>query len=318
MRVHLEDGSAESVSVSQYRLNHLNNNEQMTSDFLSKLRDKGMDMILRVETGSRLLNLDRRLNTVSDGLHRMQLENKDKNAKKDDEIVFGMKEEDFAGTLAEQDTINKDMNKTGSTFREMQWGLMAQYVFAGKGSPETCQIVLQLAQHWGLAKKGELQKYANTCMGLDCNGFVGNYLWHVKRGVPWYQIGVANQEAGPDSQIDGYFNTSKLLSKWSDIQLGVGYIMGQVDGNGQIIKGGGSVADAGHLVITEPSRFQISFDRESKGIFDVYVVESTGSHDPGLTESWYNYSKVDGKIFTIRRMEMNRAKSLNMVICPVS
>src|SRR5262245_52625418 len=50
--------------------------------------------------------------------------------------------------------------------------------YYGKGSPEDCQITLQIAVMLGESSKGQLQKYCDDYLGLDCNGFVGNYLWH--------------------------------------------------------------------------------------------------------------------------------------------
>src|SRR5215831_8549909 len=46
--------------------------------------------------------------------------------------------------------------------------------FFGKGSPEDCQIVLQLAALLRNKRKNELQDYCDRFLGLDCNGFVGN------------------------------------------------------------------------------------------------------------------------------------------------
>jgi len=56
--------------------------------------------------------------------------------------------------------------------------------FYGKGSPEDCQIVLQMALRFGLTSQGQLQSYADNYIGLDCNGFVGNWLWHGLAGSP--------------------------------------------------------------------------------------------------------------------------------------
>jgi len=64
--------------------------------------------------------------------------------------------------------------------RVTDWNKLARLVFVGKGSPEACQAVLQLANHWGLAP--DVQTYTNSALGLECNGFVGNYLWHAQQG----------------------------------------------------------------------------------------------------------------------------------------
>ena len=58
--------------------------------------------------------------------------------------------------------------------------------FYGKGSPEEVQVVLQLAVRYGVFPREKVQIYCdNGNIGLDCNGFVGNYLRHVRQGLPW-------------------------------------------------------------------------------------------------------------------------------------
>lgn len=51
-------------------------------------------------------------------------------------------------------------------------------VFFGKGMPECCKLALQLAAAFGLVEPtfAALQNYCDKYVGLDCNGFVGNYL----------------------------------------------------------------------------------------------------------------------------------------------
>lgn len=49
-------------------------------------------------------------------------------------------------------------------------------VFTGKGSPENIAQALRLALAFGLVTTGGLQKYCDDYIGLDCNGYVGNYL----------------------------------------------------------------------------------------------------------------------------------------------
>src|SRR5688572_29333664 len=51
-------------------------------------------------------------------------------------------------------------------------GFFLQAPFVGKGSPEDCQLVLQLALLTGYKSVGELQGWADANLGLDCNGFV--------------------------------------------------------------------------------------------------------------------------------------------------
>ena len=48
--------------------------------------------------------------------------------------------------------------------------------FYGKGSPEDCQLAAQLAVLVKRTSKEQLPRYCDKNMGLDCNGFVGNYV----------------------------------------------------------------------------------------------------------------------------------------------
>lgn len=151
----------------------------------------------------------------------------------------------------------------------------------------------------------DLQDYADANLGLDCNGFVGNYLWHSKNGNPWNKLGLGNHDLGPDALISGYFDNKKLVESWEAIDPSKSYILGMVDNHGKIIPGGGgSVADAGHIAITEPHRQDSRQRKDGSNSFALWAVESTGGHTPGLWESWYSYQSVQKKIFAIDREEM--------------
>lgn len=51
-------------------------------------------------------------------------------------------------------------------------------VFVGKGTPELIAQALRLAEAFGLVQgnAGAMQSYCDDYIGLDCNGYVGNYL----------------------------------------------------------------------------------------------------------------------------------------------
>jgi len=187
------------------------------------------------------------------------------------------------------------------------WNTLARYAFLGKGSPEACQIVLQLASHWGIAPN--LQQYADDYLGLDCNGFVGNYLWHTWGDLKdWKDLGVVEGQKGPDCGISGYLDPPrKFISKWEDIDTSKSYIFGRVGASGNVIdsKEAGEIA---HIVITEPDERQdITLDDGSK-TFAVKTVESTATNKPtpGLSYHWYKLrdptkNHPANKIFEIDR-----------------
>jgi hypothetical protein len=207
----------------------------------------------------------------------------------------------------------KDEKVNGPARIRKQVAVMARYVFKGKGAPEHCQIVLQLVAHWGLASKG-LQAYADRALGLDCNGFVGNYLWHGKNSVGWSYLAVGKHVVGPDASIDGFFDHRKAVRKLEEIDASKSYILGKVGPTGQVIPGG-NAATAGHIVVTEPGRFQPAMGGIKPRI---YAVESTASHDPGLCETWYSILSIDQKgIFTILRESMTSHQIVKFKVAPL-
>ena len=207
--------------------------------------------------------------------------------------------------------------------RVTNWNMLARLVFVGKGSPEACQAVLQLANYWGLAP--DVQGYADSTLGLDCNGFVGNYLWHAKNGNPWTNLGAGDHDLGPDSPIrTGYYDHYQvhLLDRWESLDTTKMYIMMEVGKDGVVINGGGSADDAGHLVITEPNQRDDRPGKDPKKSFAVKSVEATGGHTPeGLWESWYTCPSYDSKskIFSIFRESMDAGhKEMKVKIAAVS
>jgi hypothetical protein len=208
-------------------------------------------------------------------------------------------------------TGNEIVQVSQDTLKE--WGGYIRYAFLGKASPELHQVALQLAVYWGLTSYEGLQKYADDAMGLDCNGFVGNYCWHVKHGHPWTELGYKKGQLGADTLIDQYLQP-KVIKRWQDIDVTKSYVLAQVDGAGNVIPGGGTV---GHVMITEPNRsFPLVYPKGSKNpdSFTLWVVECTGGHKPGLVESWYSTNNVAGPVFSINRNAMKRAKQMPVKI----
>jgi hypothetical protein len=267
LKVPLNNGSTAAVRINQYRLRSRNYDAAAANAFFAQLKKNGLDMELRVDTGAETFRVAHR---TADG-----------------------------GVSVNEMTRTGPVKVESEVYSRVK--TIARYVFAGKGAPEHCQIVLQLVDHWNLAPDG-LQKYADKSLGLDCNGFVGNYLWHVKRAHHWSELGVGNLDVGPDAFITAYFHGKKLLSRWEDLNASRSYIMGLVDSSGNIVPGGPGSRE-GHIVITEPNRLR---PPTMKAPPAVWAVESTGAHIPGLWESWYSCRRVDHakRIFTIYREEM--------------
>ena len=269
LQVPLADGGTTEIRVNRYRLRGLPGHdvdEAASKAFSDSLSKHHVDMELRVDPGTRYFRV----------LHQSR---------------------DSSFTVTEQTQTGPE--KVESEFFKQISG-MARYVFAGKGAPKHCQLVLQLVDHWNLAPSG-LQSYADKSLGLDCNGFVGNYLWHAFRQQSWSNLGLRKHDEGPDVSIDGYFDRRKAIKRWADLNPSRSYIMGKVNAVGQVIPGG-SAANAGHIAITEPGRFRRATATEPPA---VWAVESTAAHEPGLWESWYSFLNVDPSgIFTINREDM--------------
>jgi hypothetical protein len=182
----------------------------------------------------------------------------------------------------------------------------ANKAFWGKGSPEEIQITLQLVLRFNLATPQTLQVYcdektdglAQGRIGLDCNGFVGNYLEHGSWGKAWdgHKVGFQAYEANTDIQSI----MSKLgpeVKSIDDINLHDTYVMGLVDPTTKHIIARFSGGHTGHIVVTTPFTF-IATDGIKRSI-KMKVVEST--LDAGLTES--DYMLLSGKdyVFTVSR-----------------
>src|SRR5688572_1970528 len=80
--------------------------------------------------------------------------------------------------------------------------MLIRYPFAGKGSPEGIQAILQLASMDGpgapaLVSPDNFQQYCDELLGVDCNGFVGSFLRHEHQGVPWSDLKPRSDAVSP-------------------------------------------------------------------------------------------------------------------------
>jgi hypothetical protein len=183
------------------------------------------------------------------------------------------------------------------------------YAFEGKGSPEDCQVGAQLAVLQGRTTRADLQSYCNKNMGLDCNGFVGNYLWYVTGTGSWPgKMPIDNQ--GSNAEIDDILlNETDPLSDVDLITPSKTYVFGLLDpSNRHIVAKDG--AEHAHIVISEPNKFtKNSFVFNSFGGFTTGNLDSQGNSvynhtglicvestsKKGLIDSWYAIVPVMGK-----------------------
>jgi hypothetical protein len=184
------------------------------------------------------------------------------------------------------------------------WALL-RYPFVGKGSPEAVQVALQLAANEmpgspPFVTPDNFQSYCDKWFGLDCNGFVGNFLRHEPAGIPWQDV-TKTKGIGPDAQIDFIWNNFEgtVRSRAADIDHTELNLMVLVDSGGKIIPGGSS--GPGHVVISGPGE-RADIDQlnrtfpiaANQTVPAVCVVESTGAVETsdgknGLARSFYAY-----------------------------
>jgi hypothetical protein len=176
--------------------------------------------------------------------------------------------------------------------------------FYGKGSPEEVQVVLQLAVRYGVFPIEKVQIYCdNGNIGLDCNGFVGNYLRHVVQGLPWDSDARSKEEKKTEfdantliKNIMGFSGRTTPVKSLEEIAQHphAVYLLGMAHENG-ILHDQGRNADGsvshGHIMISEPGALWDRKDVVVPGVgkvpaaIEMQVIESTGGD--GLVDSTY-------------------------------
>jgi hypothetical protein len=146
-----------------------------------------------------------------------------------------------------------------STIEELKkrW-YKATAAFSGKGSPEDVQLTLQLAARCGLAPDG-LQAYCDkkvdtyARLGLDCNGFVGNYL-HYRSDARKWSWDAPKPAPGPDTGINDLITHfgAKPVTNVEEMRNSRIFLIGLVDpATNLIINQFSSTGGVGHIIITE-------------------------------------------------------------------
>lgn len=134
----------------------------------------------------------------------------------------------------------------------------AVQAFYGKGAPESVQITLQLAARCGLAPNG-VQRYCDEIvdkyarLGIDCNGFVGNYLRYKSSANPWnYYEGNPKNSINGETMVRDMFTkleTSPVRSVDEMLAPRV-HVLGRVDSKGNVINQY-STDGIAHVMITQ-------------------------------------------------------------------
>jgi hypothetical protein len=175
----------------------------------------------------------------------------------------------MVGTAHDLEQVDPDFTAT----RDFRYLLLLPFV--GKGAPEHCQLVLQLIQY--LALETDPQKYADDNLGLDCNGWTGNYIRHGFGSAQWQDHGVNGNGVNPETLVKEFLDTNqhRRVKNWTDIVVGTPYVLVRTDALGQVITTNiGS--DIGHVLITDIAKTAGTTTATTA----IHIVEATGTHQP--------------------------------------
>lgn len=193
-------------------------------------------------------------------------------------------------------------------YEQMCTGLVSCYT--GKASPEWLSFILHCAVQFKLSSPDRLDAYAADNLGIDCSGFVGNYVLHVLHGSPGFYT--QGHYQGPSSQITDLVRPP-YLKRMEDFVPSAIYTLGMIADDGHMPAGGSTAGhkDTGHVMVTVPGTWKqprpVVVDKFGKliktgpGAFAVSVVESRGKVGLGPASD-YTFLSVDkDKNFTVFR-----------------
>jgi hypothetical protein len=147
--------------------------------------------------------------------------------------------------------------------------------FVGKGSPEQAQIAIQLTYRYRKVTTPLPDFLKADFIGLDCNGFVGNYIQRVVNGwgQPWTNFDT-DKDPGPTTVMSGIVEKScdKLITASKQLSSGEIYIFVLCEDDGTIIDPG-KKHPWGHVMITNPHTLVPLAGGKCK----IQVVEATGA-----------------------------------------
>ena len=215
--------------------------------------------------------------------------------KEDEEIIIYTK--DLNGNLKTTSFKRGEKNRLLRLSKRAIWG---------KGTPEECQITLQLLYRFGVATNiQQLRQYCNDGkIGLDCNGFVGTYMRDC-----------LGKKVDENTTILDLWQNGIPVKSFDEIKNFNVYVLAMVGTNGTVIA---RIAEGkhGHIMITSPTNMDMIGVREGKVYQRLNVVESTGGK--GLIESDYlllEEEKAGGKntgVFKVHRGSKNEIMRVRM------
>ncbi len=178
-----------------------------------------------------------------------------------------------------------------------------QYPFVGKGSPEQAQLAIQLVYRYHKAVFTPEQFVEKDFIGLDCNGFVGNYIQRVVQNIPWLEAN-NDKDPGPTTLIGDLLASQgkdNQLLGLDDLRAQETYIFGFCAPNGTIFDPSkDNPGSSGHVMITEPG----TLEQLDEG-FKISVVEATAAGNRELRYIDYTITGITkaqfGTVFQVLR-----------------
>jgi hypothetical protein len=215
------------------------------------------------------------------------------------------KKTDESITVVIETTFKEIDVRNFTDFKEFRYSARAP--FSGKGSPEEVQLMLQLQYRFRTGLKFGMQEFTKMAfIGLDCNGFVGNYIYRVRDWREWLRH-YPPPDPGPSSTIPRLMDETTYIRSQQEMidDPGAVYIMGMCDERGVVrnrFPRPDGTQGEGHITITEPNTIFKAGD-----VVLVTVVESTGDdgkagHLGGLVTSVYHVPAPDKHgVFHVKR-----------------
>ncbi len=154
--------------------------------------------------------------------------------------------------------------------------------FSGKGTPEQVQIAIQLVYRFRKVTMPPDHFVSLDFVGLDCNGFVGNYYRRVVMGQDWKDLDV-NKDPGPTTLMDDLLALGKEVLDPKDLRDDGTYILVWCNEQGAIYNPIKGVPNSyGHVMITEPDTLY-----GPPGNQTIHVVEATAAGSRKLRDIDY-------------------------------
>ena len=159
--------------------------------------------------------------------------------------------------------------------------------FVGKGSPEQAQIAIQLVYRYHKAKTTLDDFVAKNFIGLDCNGFIGNYFQRVIQGSTTWDNQKNDVDPGPNSWMQDLMSlpgSTGVLKDLTRMDANAGYVLVMADsGSGAVIEPTKAVAATdttaatpagyGHIMLTQPG----TLTQNKDGSATILVSEATAA-----------------------------------------